>query len=374
MPFVTQLVPNRRAQIKEDIVTQKFTETMNLANEFYEIVKTYVAEITNIAASMPDIDNTIEEPDVDLTQIDTGKLEELLRDFPVNPLEDVIWPDVPTENLDYHEDVDYQDTLFTAFDAKLQEVLDDATTLLNASIEDDIVDREAERDVIINQDAKGSKASDWAKSGFETPGSGLFSTQGQVDIDHQNKKLDKSRDVAVKSRELEIANTHKIIEEINKFEAIRMDFKAGYWRRKLEAGKALLERGTIIFMSQMEIIKAQAVTYQAITSAYGMHASALAELAKAKYQDIRARVEYASVLVTARVAELDSKIREAEVKYGISMDGAKTQGLLAAQVMASALSAVSASAHIASTDSANVSSSIQSQEQWTHYMDESVPG
>lgn len=369
--FLPYEIPWRRQQVKEDIVTKKFTETMDLANEFYGLVKGYVADITNIVGSMPNIDNIIEEPDVDLTQIDTAKLEELLREFPVNPLENVVWPDVPTENLDYSEDVDYQDALFTSFDTKLQEVLADTTTLLNATIEDDIVDRESERDVIINQDAKSNKAADWAGSGFETPGSGLFSVQGQVDIDYQNKKLDKSRDVAVRSRELEISNSHKILEEINKFEAIRMEYKAGYWRRKLEAGKALLERGTVIFTAQIEIIRAQAVAYQAISSAYSMHASALSELARAKYQDIRARVEYAAVLVTARVAELNSKVQEMQIKYGISMDGAKTQGLLAAQVMASALSAVSASAHIASTDSANISSNISSQEQWTHYMDES---
>lgn len=370
MVYVPQLVPNRRTEIKENIVTQKFSQMTDFSNEFYALVQTYIAEITAIVGSMPDIDNKIEEPDVDLTPFDTGKLEELLKDFPDNPLENVDWPDVPTDNLDYNEDVDYQDALFADFDTKLQEILADATTLLNATIEDDIVDREAERDVIINQDAKSNKAADWAENGFETPGGGLFSTQGQVDVDYQNKKLDKSRDVAVKSRELEIANTHKVLEEINKFEAIRMDFKAGYWRRKLDAAKALLERGTVIFTAQIEIIKAQALTYQAITSAYSHHASALAEIARTKFQDIRARVEYAAVLVTARIAELNSKIAEVSTKYGISMDGAKTQGALAAQVMASALAAVSASASIASTDSANVSSNISSQEQWTHYMEE----
>jgi len=371
MAYVTQVVPNRRSEIKENIVTQKFSDMTDLTNDFYTLVTSYVAEITNIVGSMPDIDNTVEEPEVDLTSLDTSKLEELLRDFPVNPLENVVWPDVPSDTFNFNEDVNYSDTLFDSFDTKLQEVLANATTLLSASIESDILDQEEERDVLVNQDAKSAKAADWSESGFETPGSGLFTTQGQIDIDYQNKKLDKSRDIRVESRKLEIDNMKHALEQINGFESIRMQFKSDYWQRKLEATKALLERGTAIFTAQIEIIRSQAVTYQAICSAYSMHASALAEFAKAKFQDIRARVEYAAVLVTARVAELNSKIKEVETKYGIAMDGAKTQGALAAQVMASALAAVSASASISSTDSANVASSISASEGWTHYMDES---
>jgi hypothetical protein len=370
---VPQVIPDRRTEVKENIVVQKFADMSSLTNDFYELVKTYVQEITDIVRSMPDIDNTVTVPDVDLTPVDTNKLEELLRDMPTDPLANVVWPPVPTDNLDFQEDVDYSDDLFTLFDTELQNVLADTSALINASIQDDMVDMEDERDAIINQDAKTNKAADWAESGFETPGSGLFSVQGQVDVDYQNKKLDKSRDVRVRTVEQEIANKQKLHEEINKFEATRMEFKAGYWQRKLDASKAILERGTVIFTASVEIIKAQATTYQAIAAAYASHAGALAEIAKTKYQDIRARVEYAAVQVNAAIAELNSKVEEIKTKYGISMDGAKVQGNIAAQVMASALAAVSASAVISSTDNATVSSSISASETWEHYMDESEP-
>jgi hypothetical protein len=343
---------------------------MEFANEFYDLVTTYLGQLTGLVTSIPDVDNTVSIPDVN-TDVDTTDLEALVRDFPVDPISGVTWPDPPTDTLVFNEDTDYSEDLFNAFDTKLQNVLADVTTLLNGTIENDILYRETERDAIVNQDAMSAKADEWAERGFELPGAGLFNNIGQVDTEYQNTLLTKSRDIAVESRKLEIENTQKILETINSFESIRMQYKSQYWTRRLDAAKTLLERGTIIFAGQIEVIKTKALTYQALTAAYASRAGALSDFAKVKFDGVRAAIEYASVQVNASVAELNSEISELEARYGLALEGVKSQANLAAQIMASALSAVSASAQISSSDSANMSTSLGSSEHWQHYMDES---
>jgi len=359
----------RRATIKEDLVSARFAETSELTSQFYELVKTYIQDISQIISDIKEVDGDIDVKDVN-TDIRLDSLEALLRTFPVNPLENITWPTPPTDGLIYDEDANYSDSLFNSFDQKLQSTLSNVSTLLNSSIENAILQREKERDILINQDAVNAKASEWADRGCELPGGGLFTSIGQVSVDYQNALLTKSRDIAVESRKLEISNMHKLIEEINKFEEIRMQYKSGYWQRRLDAAKALLDRANIVFSGQIEIIKNKALVYQAVCTAYGSHANALSEFAKVKYDSIKGAIEYATLKVNARVGEINADIKELEFIHGSAIEGAKTQASLAAQIMSSALAAVNTSASISSGDSVSIDGNISISETWDHNLTE----
>lgn len=361
MGNVPVTIPFRRAEIKENLVTTKFSETMAFANTFYGLVTGYLTDLNSLVNSIPNINNIIDIPDV-VTEVDIGDIESLLREFPENPLADTTWPDPPTDTLIFNEDAGYSDSTFQAFLASVQ-------SNLTQDLENGIATREQERDAAAVDDAISAAANEWADRGFELPGGGLFNNISRIHAEGINNSATKTREAATRVSQILLQNSVAALGEVTKFEASRMTYMSGYWSRQIEAAKSLLDRGTQIFVGKIEVIKAQASAYQAASGGFAAHAGALSEFAKAKVESLRGALEYAKVQVDAQVATLNSRLKELEIKYSTSLGGVKAQADLAAQIMSSALAAVSASASMTTGDSVNMSTNADTSENWNHNLD-----
>jgi len=76
-----------------------------------------------------------------------------------------------------------------------------------ASVEDAIFDRETERALLLHKDALDNIAAEWSKRGFTLPNANLLAALSIAETEYMNKRLDISRDIAIKSWELTDANT-----------------------------------------------------------------------------------------------------------------------------------------------------------------------
>ena len=113
-------------------------------------------------------------------------------------------------------------------------------------LETAIYDRETERNEIANNDAKEKIADEWAKRGFELPGVGLFNMMSQVDIEYQNKRIDKARAVVEEMRKMELQMEQFALENGNKTVAVDHETHKAYYDRSLEANKAIVNYGLAI--------------------------------------------------------------------------------------------------------------------------------
>jgi hypothetical protein len=133
------------------------------------------------------------------------------RDFTIAPPEELC---IEPANFSFSIDnIDIEgDSLFLAEKNRLWRNIVYGKTGLIESVENDIWNRDLERNEQTLSDSTDKAFTVWAKKGFSLPNGMLAHSVSELQKEYENKRIDRSRDIAIKQAELEQANLFKSME------------------------------------------------------------------------------------------------------------------------------------------------------------------
>lgn len=202
----------------------------------------------------------------------------------------------------------YDSSLLDALRATLENRIENGGTGLSASVEDAIWQREHEREELAMQDAMDKVAETWAAKGFSLPDGCLAEQFTQIHTEYMNKRLDRSRDIAIKQAELEQANVLKAIEEAGKLEHVLMTFAMDGFSLAFECSKAVAQASIDVFKSELEKYNIGVQAYRTQCEAYKI----IVEGEIAKCEAFKVRIE--GLKAIAMLDESMVKAYEAQIK------------------------------------------------------------
>jgi hypothetical protein len=223
-------------------------------------------------------------------------------DFPVF---DLVAPDeslIVPENVIAINPGSYSSALLTALQNKLLNELLNGSDGLNPAVEDSIWRREEERARLALDEAKEKIASEWSKRGFDLPDGVLAANLAQADIEYANKRLDFSRDIAIKQAELVFQNGQFIIQQILGLENTLINFTNAVAERTFQQTKALQDASLAIFQASLHKYNAQLEAYKARAAVY--ESRIRAELAKGEFYKLMVQTAQVTADVNRAYADL----------------------------------------------------------------------
>ncbi len=302
------------------IVDEKFEDGRGYALDALNMAYTTITQLRDIASSLELIDtNTV------FTDIEVPNAGSFTTAAPAAPA--IVW-NLPSgiTNIDEMEDV---------IEAKLLSDIQSSSPAISPTVETAIFERESERAVILHQETLDNISDEWSKRGFTLPNAFLLAVLSQSEIDYTNKRLDISRDIAIKNFELTDANM-----------------------------KFAVQQGLAFVVNRIEIYKAQVSTeisridalvrtYLGETQVYQTLAQVFAALADIDFKtfDATLRKEVAHAELVIKNTEI--AMRNYETLNGLKIEAMRAIGSIDAQIVAGAMSSVSASAHITASNTAD---------------------
>ena len=259
-----------------DIVDQKFAQSMGMATTAYAISMETLNRLSVLATSLELINRiiTIDTTDIpipDLTDLTlpTIDMSEFRVDFPEQPTEPALidatldpipsdFPDLSTGEIT-GGDTTYVTALITALKSKLLNDLQAGSIGISADVENAIWYREYERALLVHNESIDRITAEWSKRGFPLPGGALTAMLQEEEVNYINKRLDMSRDVAIKSFELALQNSHFIIQQSIALEAHLINFANAVAQRIYEMSKATVDSQIAAFNSRVDKVSKQAV-------------------------------------------------------------------------------------------------------------------
>jgi hypothetical protein len=397
------------------MVEKKFNMMMDYGVQGYQIAMTAIQLLSALAGQLQLINRAISLDTTLITQpvitatpptIDTTQYR---VDYPTKPVEpsliDATMAPLPTDFPSWVDpsaiitgDTTYVSSLLTALKSKLLRDLQEGSIGIEPAIEQAIFDRERERALLEYQDEIDRTAANWARGGFPLPNGGLRAAQNKVEINFTNKRLDMSRDIAIKSFELALQNSHFIIQQIVAVENMLVHWAEAVATRIFEASKAAAELTISSFRAKLDGVKEQALVIieeakakieynRGLIQIFVAQIEAFSSQMRAEAERINAvaRGDEAQVAVFKSIADfeislanLDLKVIEARIYQAVSnanilikdkevemknyevlnnmkIEAEKAIGQIAAQLVAGALSAVHAQISASASDTANYS-------------------
>lgn len=310
-------------QKSQEIVDEKFEDGREYALSAYRTAQEAIQRLSDLAAQLQaiDVDVTVE----DLTPPS-------LDDFVGTPPGSA--PDI---TLNLPNDLTEADDLNNAVRAKLLHDITEGSPAVPQEIEDAIFQRDRERSLLIHRDELDRISEEWSKRRFTLPDGILGALIAQSEIEYANKEQDKSRDIAIKSFELSDANTKFAIEKGIAWYAMKIQT----YTAKVQAEIARIEAIVKAYLGEAQVYQATAQVYATLTDA------------KVKKFDAEVKMALTRAELIIKDAELDMK--NYEILNNLKIEAMKAISGVSAQLVAGALSSVSASAHIQATNSANYS-------------------
>jgi hypothetical protein len=213
-----------------------------------------------------------DEPDLDVPEVPILQLvtfpDPITIDFPtfdaILPPENIV---LPVTSLDPGI-LEYDSPILQMLKDKILYWITTSGTGLDPDIEQDIYDRNLERDELAQETAMQAAADEWSKRGFVLPNGMLSAAFLDLERTYRDKRLDTSRDIAIKQAELAQQNTHFYIEKALGLEVALIDWTNKIGMRTFEASKFLMEYGINTtkldierYNLKIEIYKTQASIY-----------------------------------------------------------------------------------------------------------------
>ncbi len=352
----------------EDLVNERFEYALNYADKAFQDalqVFEYIKQLAGDIGSIP-INLELEDFNFPLTDFSTYDIPDP-SDYGIS-LEQI---HTPTLQFNWNDESIYSSDLLDVLKEKCLTDINNGTGI-SSSVETDIINRETERDILINETAKTNIATDFAEFGWTMPDGVLAYNLAQIETEYQNKRLDKSRDIRIESFNLAQKNIHHAMDTATNIEASLMKCWSDIATRKLEAAKALVDSAIQIFKAQVEFLISKTKIYESVIEAYKARIGLEAEEAKvitviteAKVRQMLGKasliIEQAKLLVTQYIEK--NKLRLAAMEEA---------GKIASTVAAGALTGISAQAHVSSSDSFSASGAVSYVGQETKYEDETT--
>lgn len=242
-------------------------------------------------------------------------------------------------------------------------------TGLSETVETAIWDRDLERNEQTLQDSIDKLTQVWAKTGFSLPDGMLAHSIAELQVEYENRRIDRSREISIeqakleqvnlfKSIELGISLTTKIIELLIQYEKLSLECQeltAKYaneyikiqleaYIARVEAYKALAQAYEVIIraeLAKVEIYKAQIEGQKLIgdinqqtVQIYSEKMKAIAIMVdayKSEIQAMTAEVEMEKTKIEANKLQFDAWAKKAEVlvaKYNGAVEMYKSESLV----------------------------------------------
>lgn len=391
---------NERFNQAEDIGEGAFQTSMQVIQSLQVIVQQLALIDRTISIDTTTISPT--EISVDAPTIDHNEFRIDMPDLPVEPtLTDAQvgtlpeFPDLVVGDLAIPDET-YATSLFTAIKSKLLSDIIDGSTGLTPSIEDAIFQREYERALLIHNDTQDRIAATWARNGYPLPSGALLGAYEEEEINFTNKRLDISRDVAIKSFELALNNYHFIIQQGIALESQLMNYAHEVAKLAFQAADEVIKNAIAAFRERREKISAERMSILEKSKTLIQYNVSLIEMFTAKLgaysAKIRGEADRVTATAEADTAEvnlftsianfdiaktgLDLKVVEARINQAVAnsnilikdkeiemknyevfnslkIEVMKAIGQVCAQIVAGAYAGVSAAAHISRQDSSS---------------------
>jgi len=398
-----------------EIVDQKFEQSMGLAFDSYNLTLETLNRLSDLATTLELINRIITVDTTDVPMPDLSDLEapevdidEFRVDFPDQPTEPTLidttldtipsdFPDLSTSEIT-GGDTTYVTALITALKSKLLNDINTGSTGVSADVENAIWYRNYERDLLASNESIDRISAEWSKRGFPLPDGVLTAQIDEEIINFGNKRMDVSRDVAIKSFELALQNSHFIIQQSIALEAHLMTFANAVAQRIYEVSKAVVESQISSFNSRVDKVAKQAAViiekakakieynlglikvyaekvnaYSAKVNAESSRINAVARGYEAqvgvfnsivdfetKKSDltlnvIRTRLEQAVANANILIKDKEVEMKNYELINSLKEKAEEAIGAIVAQLTAGALASVHAGASIGASNSGNYS-------------------
>ena len=307
-----------------------FSEAMTIIDEKFEDGRAYAISALGTATQVMNDIRTIAselnaiDVDVQLNDVTPPTIDDFTEVAPTAPDLATNFPTAPSDS-----------ELQTSIEAKLTTMLAGESQAIPSSIQDAILAKDSERDAQILEDSLDKISDEWSLRGFSLPNAMLVSNLAQAITEHGNKRTDKSRDILIKNWELSDANIRFAIDKGVIFLLQRVQI----YQAEVSAEASRIDAIVRKYLGELESYKTRAQVH-----------SALAEI-DIKSFDAELRYEIARAELLMKNADID--IKNFDVMYNLRLEAMKGIGAINAQVVAGALSSVSASAQISASNSAD---------------------
>lgn len=370
------------------IVVERFNDGMTLAKDAFannivltEFLKAFVATLAaqirplNIAPLIPA--PTYEELDT-LFNLSVPTAPAAV-DFPPLPALDI---PTPSTQFAYNES-NYISPVGNALQTSVAEKLAAGGTGLGADIENDIWNREQERALLERAEAIARLEDDVAAGGFSLPDGVVATMLLDQHTKFNDQRLTSSRDIATKQAEIAHDQQTKILEVGVSYEGVNTSYATAMRNRLLEAAKAGPQIAVDIFKAAVERVNIYVAQYNALAQ----KANAQAEVFKAQILGYTSEIDTKAKIVDASARVYSSKVEgvyrsnEAEIQQetllleqikqflALQLEALKAETQVNAQIAASALTGISASASIGGSESQSFSLSEVSSDSDSHIYD-----
>lgn len=279
-------------------------------------------------------------------------------------------PIPPSLQFGYAEDP-YVSNVDDSLKAAVKTKIDAGGTGLGVAVETGIWNREKERALLEHNDSISRMADEAAGFGFPMPDGVLAAGLIDLETKYTDARLTSSRDIATKQAEIAHDQETKILELGTSYEGMRETYATAMRNRLLDAAKAGPQIAVDIFKAQVEYVNVYIAQYNAIAT----KANAQSEVFKAQVASYSAQIDAKAKIVGASVekysADVDGvfKANQSELAkdqlfltqltafLNLQLEAMKAVSQVNAQIAASALTGMSASASVG--DTASDSSSVQ---------------
>ncbi len=201
-----------------------------------------------------------------------------------------------------------EDNLAAAIRDKLTNNIVSGGTMINPTVENDIWNRDNEREEQAFQDQLDKLTLQWAKLGWSLPDGLLAGSYIAANNEYMNKRLDRSREISIKQAQLEQDGIFKSIELANGFERIIFENYNHYANRVFETSKVVAEQTLQIFNGRINGYNYLLEQFKADVEGY--KAKIQAELGRATV--FKTKVEAQGLI--SQMNENDIKIYTAQIE------------------------------------------------------------
>ena len=395
------------------LVEAKFKTSMDMAEKAYTNTMNALLALSNLAGSLeliniaiaidttpivaPDLSN-LTAPTVDISKFNVNTAQIPVAPNIVNAMPDPIpdkFPDLAVGEISGGNST-YTSSLLTALKSKLLSDLKNGSIGIPVDIQNDMWNKEYERSILEHEDSKDRIAGNVSRMGWPIPGGSLYAGFLDSELKFKDKRLDMSRDIAIKSFELALANSHFIIQQAVSVETLMIHWANEVANRIYQVTKATVDSQISAFTARTDKVAKQAVVilqkakakmdynlgiiqiftdqvnaYSAQMRAESERINAVARGYEAQTSVFNAIVNFESTKATLALKFVQAKIdqaiananiliknKEVELKNYEMINSLKERmleaiGHIVAQLVAGALASVHAQAHIGATDSSS---------------------
>jgi hypothetical protein len=236
--------------------------------------------------------------------------------------------------------------LLTGIQTKLESDLAAGGTGLPAATEALIWSREQERARLAQEEAQEKIAAEWSKRGFELPDGVLVANLTQSEIDYRNKRLDLSRDIAIKQVELAYEYGKFIVQQVLTLENLMVTAVVEGNKTLMDEFKTNIEAYRSRIQAAIEKLGAHIKVYETGGRVFESKARAQASIAEVDVKALDAQINSAIAQMNLFVKQAELHLKNAEVSAQLRVQAAQGGAHVAAQLAAGIFSGVSVQAHL----------------------------